>query len=161
MPCASASPPPRSAQPGLGSTRTPSERSQIALLDRRELDVGAREPPGVLVLGPVEAGASQPVRPGQLKRVMDPRSSLLGRVHEEQPAERPERLPAERCLGLLLEQKHTLTGSGELGRGDQARQPAADDDRVGVQLRVVHARDVKPSRAYSPLGWRIRLNVFR
>ena len=86
------------------------ERTQpIAFLDRRKLHVGPRELPRVIILGAVELRAAKPIRPGELKRVADASATLLGRVDHEQTAERPERLTAERRLGLLLEQKHTLT----------------------------------------------------
>ncbi len=51
---------------------------------------------------------------------------------KNQPAERPEGLAAERLLGLLVEQDDLAAGVGELGGGDQAGEPAADDDDVRV-----------------------------
>ena len=58
--------------------------------------------------------------------------ALLGGVDEEQPAERPARLTAEARLGLLLDDHDALAGVDELGGGDEAGEPSADDDGVGV-----------------------------
>ena len=70
-------------------------------------------------------------------RVADAQPPLLGAVDQEQPAERPERLAAERRLGLLVDQDDAPAGVGQLGGGDQPGQPAADDDRVvGVGART-------------------------
>jgi hypothetical protein len=85
-----------------------------------------------MIFGPVEAGAAQPVLPGQLDRVTHAHAPLLGRIDHEQPAERPERLPAEALLRLLVEQQHPLAGVGELGRGHQPRQPRTDNDHIRV-----------------------------
>ena len=108
----------------------------VALLARGELHVGTRPAPRPLVLGTVEAGAAEPVLPGELERVLDPPAALLRRVHEEQPAERPERLAAERRLGLLVEQQHAAAGVGQLGGGGQPGQAGADDDHIG--FRTAH-----------------------
>ena len=61
-----------------------------------------------------------------------PHPALLGGVDEEQPAERPERLPAQVLLRLLVEQQHPPAGVGQLGGGDQAGQAGADHDDVRV-----------------------------
>ena len=75
------------------------------LLAGREVDVGLGPLPRPEVLVAVEAGRAQPVLPGELVRVVDPQPALLGAVDEEQAAERPERLAAERGLRLLVEQR--------------------------------------------------------
>ncbi len=75
----------------------PQRAQPIALLDRRELDVGAREPPRVLILGPVEAGAPQPVRPGQLERVVDPRPCAAP-ASRRRTGRRATRTPARRVM---------------------------------------------------------------
>jgi len=56
----------------------------------------------------------------------------MGRVDEEQPAERPVRLSAEARLGLLVDDHDALAGVDEFGGGDESRQARADDDRVGL-----------------------------
>ena len=101
----------------------------------------------MLVLGSIELGAAEPIRPGKLERVVDPRPALLRRVDEEQAAERPERLPAERSLRLLVEQQHALARGDQLSRGDQPREATANDDRFGLQLRGGHA-----AAGYRPCG---------
>ena len=104
-----------------------------ALLAGGPLDVGAGPlaAPAVLV-GAVEAGAGGPVGPGEVERVAHAQAALLGAVDEEEPAERPPRLPAERRLGLLVEQDHPASRVGELGGGDETGQAGPDDDDVGV-----------------------------
>ena len=124
------------------------ERPQpIPFLDGGELDVRPREPPRLLVLGSIKLRAAQPVRPGELERVVDASPALLGRVDEEQPAQRPEGLPAERGLRLLVEQQHAFAGGDQLRRGDQASQATAHNDCFGLQRRGGHA-----AAGYRPCG---------
>jgi len=104
----------------------------LALLAGGELDICLGPSPRPGVLGAVEAGGAQPVLEGQLGRVLDADPALLGAVDEEQSAEGPEGLPAERGLGLLVEEDHAPAGVGQLGRGDEPGQAGADDDGVGV-----------------------------
>ena len=105
-----------------------------ALLAGREVDVGLRPAARPLVLGPVEARRAQPVLPRELARVADAHPPLLGAVDEEEPAERPEGLTTERALGLLVDEDDPAARVGELGRGHEAGQSAADDDRVRVPV---------------------------
>ena len=80
-----------------------------ALLAGREVDVGLGPLPRPVVLVPVEAGGAEPVLPARARgESLMPQPALLGRVDEEQPAERPERLAAEGLLGLLVEQDDAL-----------------------------------------------------
>ena len=51
---------------------------------------------------------------------------------KKQPAERPERLPAEVGRRLLLHDHDALPGVGELGGGGEAGEPGPYDDGVGV-----------------------------
>lgn len=109
------------------------------LLPGGEVHIGFRPlvRPVVLPTGiggaPVEAGRALPVLPRQLTGVLDPHQPLLGRVDQEQPAERPERLPAQIGLRLLVEEQHLAPGVHEFRRRDQPGQPAADDDHIGVR----------------------------
>ena len=116
-----------------------------ALLAGGPLDVGAGPlaAPAVLV-GAVEAGAGGPVGPGEVERVADAQAALLGAVDEEEPAERPPRLPAERRLGLLVEQDHPASRVGELGGGDETGQAGPDDDDVGVGHAGHRVRAAQP-----------------
>jgi hypothetical protein len=109
------------------------------LLPRREVDVGLGPAtrPDVLVVEPVEAGAAQPVLPGELAGVLDPQSALLRRVDEEQPAEGPVRLTAEVLLGLLVDEDHPPTGVDQFATGDEPGQPGPDHDRICIER---HAR---------------------
>ena len=107
------------------------------LLAGGEVDVRLRPAPRPEVL----VGRSKPAVPSQSCQAsscesLDAHPPLLGAVDEEQPAERPERLAAERALRLLLEQDHAPAGVGQLGRRDQPGEPGADHDRVGVCSRA-------------------------
>jgi hypothetical protein len=55
---------------------------------------------------------------------------LLGGVDQEEPAERPEGLAAERQLALLLEDRDAPAGVGQLRGGGEAGEPGTDDDDV-------------------------------
>ena len=104
------------------------------LLARGPIDVRLCPAARPLVLGPVESGRAEPVLPGELARVLDPQAALLGAVDEEEPAERPERLPAEGLLRLLLDEDHALPGGGQLGGRDEPGKARADDDGVGLSF---------------------------
>ena len=121
-----------------------------ALLAGGEVDVGLGPAARPLVLGTVEPRRAEPVLPRQLARVVDPHPALLGAVDEEQAPERPERLAAERRLGLLLEQDHPAPGVGQLGGCDQAGQAGPDHDRIGVVLVLTSAKATSPSARRSP-----------
>lgn len=103
-----------------------------ALLPGGEVHVRLRPPAGPVVLRAVERGAAGPVLPGQLDGVPDAHPPLLGRVDQEEPAERPPRLPAEVLLRLLVQQQHPAARVGRLGGGDQAGQSGADHDHIGI-----------------------------
>ena len=79
-----------------------------------------------------ELGRTEPVGEGQLGTVPQAETALLGGVHQEQPAERPERLSAERCGGFGVQDDDPLPPAGELGGRNQARKPGSDHDDVGV-----------------------------
>ena len=110
-----------------------------SLLAGSPVDVGLGPAARPLVLGPVEAGRAEPVLPGELARVPDPQPALLRAVDEEQAAERPERLAAERLLRLLVDEDHASPGGSELRGRDEPGEPCPDDDGVGpapLQLLV-------------------------
>jgi hypothetical protein len=108
------------------------------LLTRREVDVGggplAR--PVVLARGVVDAAveprAAQPVLQREVEAVADAGAPLFGRPDEEQPAERTVRLAPEGHLGLLLDDDDPPARRGQLGGGDEAGEPGAHHDDVGV-----------------------------
>jgi hypothetical protein len=103
-----------------------------ALLAGREVDVRLRPAARPEVLLTVELGAAHPVGEGQVVAVVHPHPALLGGVDEEQPTQAPERLAAERLLGLLVDQHHRASGVRDLRRGGQAGEPVAHDDHIGV-----------------------------
>jgi len=111
-----------------------------SLLSAGPVDVGLRPAARPLVLGPVEPGRAQPVLPGELARVPDPHPALLRAVHEEQAAERPERLAAERLLRLLVDEDHVPPGRGQFRGGDEACEAGPDDDGVGLAPRRLLVR---------------------
>ncbi len=64
--------------------------------------------------------------------VLDPHPALLGRVHEEESAEGPVGLAADRLFRLLVEENHLAAGVDELrGRGEP-REARSDHDHVCV-----------------------------
>ncbi len=122
---------------GPADDREPAQAPGVqpgALLGRGEGDIGLGPLAGPEVLLAVEAGRAQPVLQGKVVAIADAHAPLLGRVDEEQAAERPERLAAQRLLRLLIEQDHLAPGLDQLGRGDQPGKPAADDDGIRVHL---------------------------
>ena len=112
-----------------------------ALLAGGEVDVGLRPAPRPVVLLAVEPGRALPVLPGQLGGVLDAHPALLGRVDEEQPAERPPGLTAEVGLALLVEQQHPAAGVRGLGCGDQPGQTGSHHDDVGVHAATLGRAD--------------------
>ena len=113
------------------------------LLTRGEVDVRLGPSPWPLVLVAVEARGAEPVLPGELAGVADAQPALLRGVDEEQPAERPVGLSAERLRRLLVEQDHPPTGVGELGGGDQPGQPGPHDDDVGIHPALASAQSAR------------------
>ena len=102
----------RSARPARAATRASRRRRSR----RRPRPSGAASRP---------PARSKPAVPSQscqreLARVLDAQPPLLGAVDEEQAAERPERLAAERRLRLLVDEDHPAAGVGQLGGGDEA-----------------------------------------
>ena len=109
----------------------------LTLLTGRERDVGLGPPARPVVALPVELRAAHPVLQGELVGVLDAHPPLLRAVDEEQSAERPERLPADALLRLLVQQQHPLARVGELGGCDEAREPGADDDDVCIHSVIL------------------------
>ena len=111
--------------------RTPWPSSHGPHVSGGEVD----EPLGPRAAPPVvgaELGGPQPVGQRELGGVLDAQAPLLGGVHQEQAAERPERLAAEDRRVLGVEQGHVLAGGEQLGGGDEPGQARADDnDGVG------------------------------
>src|SRR3954453_10144405 len=105
-----------------------------ALLPAGEVDVRLGPLARPVVFLAVEARGAQPILPSELVAVLDAQSALLGRVDEEQPAEAPERLTAERLLTFLVEQQDPTSRFGELGGCDQSGDPGSDDDDIRVHV---------------------------
>ena len=128
-----------------------------ALLTGSETDIGLRPFTRPVVFRTIEGGGAQPVLQGKVVGVANAHAPLLGRVDQEQPAERPERLAAERLLRFLVENEDFPARLGELGRGDQPREASADDDDIRVVSQcfppfcVVYPRLVPPAGA-TPLS---------
>ena len=122
-----------------GEAAVPHLAQPGALLATREVDVRLRPAARPVVLIAVEAGAAEPVLPGELVRVANAHPPLLRRAHHEQAAERPERLPAERRLGLLLEEDDPLARVGQLRGRDEPGEPRANDDGVRVHDAILSA----------------------
>ena len=88
-----------------------------------EGDVSLRPLPRPEILFAIERGRAHPVLERQRVRVANAQASLLGRVDQENAAERPESLAAQRLLGLLIEHDDLLARVDQLGRGDEAGEP--------------------------------------
>ena len=73
-----------------------------------------------------------------------------GAVDEEEAAERPERLAAERLLGLLVDEDHPPAGVRELGRRDEPGEARPDDDRRRPRSRAECSRTDLPTRDATP-----------
>src|SRR5258706_104755 len=82
-----------------------------------------------------------PIAQREIARVVHAKAALLGRVDHQQTAERPERLTTQGRRGLLIEQDHALPGVGDLGGRDEAREPRADDDDIGVHAPLAALHD--------------------
>ena len=108
-----------------------------ALFAGREGDIGLRPAPRPEIFVAVETRRSHPVLQRQVKTVLDAEPALFGAVDQEQSAERPEGLAAEALLALLVDHDDALAGIGDFGRGDQARQPAADHNYVRIVSHCV------------------------
>ena len=122
---------------GPADDREPSQAHLVqpgALLAGGEGDVGLGPAARPVVLRPVEAGGAHPVLQRQVVAVADAQAALLGRIHEHEAAERPERLAAEDLLGLLVEEDDALAGVDQLSSRHEAGEPAADHDRIGIHV---------------------------
>ncbi|BDZ63154.1 hypothetical protein GCM10025877_00920 [Agromyces mangrovi Wang et al. 2018] len=103
-----------------------------ALLAGGELEVGVGPPTSPEVVVAVESGRPVPVLTGQCERVVHAHRALFGRVDEEEPAERPPGLTAERRLGLLFDDDDAAPLLGELGGGDETGETGPHHDRIGM-----------------------------
>ena len=121
LPCPSARPSPRSAQPTTGKSRWPCSCSHDALLAGGEVEVrlGPLARPEVLV--PVELGRTHPVLRRELEAVLDAHPALLRAVDEEEPAEAPEGLAAEGLLALLVDEHDPLAARRRARRWRRVR----------------------------------------
>ena len=97
-----------------------------------EVRLGPLPAPLVFVFA-VELGAGEPVLPGEVVRVLDAHATLLGSVDQEEPAERPPGLTAQRRLGLLFEHDDSLACFDEFGGCDEARQSRAHHDHISLR----------------------------
>ena len=137
LPWPCARPPPRSAQPTTGNQRMP-----IACSHGRISPAAKSMKASATLRGQWSSGRSncaEPIQSCKRKRVAvaNAHAPLLRAVDEEQAAERPEGLAAERILAFLFEDDDLLAGVAELGRRDQPAQAAADDDDVCVSHRFL------------------------
>ena len=110
-------------------------------LARREIHIGLGPAARPVILIAVEAGRAEPILQRKVARVAHAHAALLGRVDEEQPAERPEGLAAERAFRLLIENDDLPARVGQLSRGDQTRKPGADHNGVCVHARPRNDRE--------------------
>ena len=119
--------------PHHGKEAQPHAVKPRALFAGRELEVRVSPAPAPVILRAIEARAAGPVESREFERVADAEPSLLRRVHQEQSAQRPEGLPAERGFRLLLDDDHAAAGIGKLGGCREAREARSDHDGVGIR----------------------------
>ncbi len=103
-----------------------------AFFARRERHIGFRPAPRPEIFIAVKTRRSHPVLQSELVAVLDAEPALFRRIHQEQPAERPEGLAAEALFALLIDHDDALAGIGNLRRGDQAREAPADHNYVRI-----------------------------
>ena len=119
----------------------------VAFLARGKRHIGLGPAPRPVIVVAVEAGRPHPVLQRQVVTVLDAEPALLGRINQEQSAERPEGLAAEALLALLLDHDDASAGVGNFGRRDQAREPAADHNDISL---IGHRFAPLPSTGLKP-----------
>ena len=125
---------PRSVQPATASRRRRSPRTP---------------PPTAAASGPPagRSRAAQPVGQRQLGRVVDPQPPLLGGVDQEQPAERPVRLAAERLPAAR--RRRMITERPASASSTAATSPTGRADDDDVRVHDVDAARSRSNRAES------------
>ncbi len=118
--------------PDHGEEPQPHPPQPCALLAGGEGDVRLGPPLRPVILDAIELGAAHPVGQRQVEAVRDAHPSLLRGVDEEQPAQAPERLAAQRLLALLVDDDHAPAGVRDLRGGGEAGQTVTYDDDIGV-----------------------------
>ena len=83
-----------------------------------------------MVVVAVEARGPHPVLQCEIVGILNAEPALLGRVHQEESAERPKGLSAKALFAFLVDDDDALAGVCDFGCRDQSRQSAADHDYV-------------------------------
>lgn len=96
----------------------------------REVHVRLRPLSRPVILVAIEPCSSDPVLPRELDRIPDPHPALLGGIHEEQSAQRPECLTTQSLFRLLLENDYVPAIRRKLGCGNKTSESRADYDCV-------------------------------
>ena len=123
----------------------------LPLLPRGEADVRLGPAPRPVVAVPVELGAAHPVLEGEVVGVLDAHPTLLGGVHQEQPAERPERLATEALLAAPgPAAAPDLPASASSAVATSPASPGSDDDDV-----CIHVGDPDTRGRSARLGHRV------
>mmetsp|Transcript_26837 Transcript_26837/g.48474 ORF Transcript_26837/g.48474 Transcript_26837/m.48474 type:complete len:247 (-) Transcript_26837:16-756(-) len=100
-------------------------------LPRSELQIGFRCLSRVGILRSVELRRPHPIGKRQFRTVFDAHTTLFGRIHHEQPAQRPERLPAKALSTFLVQHQHFATSACGLISRHKPCQAAANDNHIG------------------------------
>ena len=96
----------------------------------REVDVGLGASARPEIFRAIELRRAKPVLQGEVPAVTDAEPPLLGTVYEEQAAERPEGLAAERILALLFDDRDAPAGVGQFGGRHETGEPAAHHNGI-------------------------------
>lgn len=108
----------------------------VALLARRERDIGFSPFARPVILLAIETGGAHPVLQCEVGGILDAKPALLRRIDQKQSAERPEGLAANALFPFLVEHDDALARVGDLGCGDQACQPGANHDHIRIVSHV-------------------------
>ena len=96
-----------------------------------------------MILVAIEACSTPPILQRKLIGIPDAEPALLGRVDQEQAAERPERLATKVLLAFLIDDDDALAGVGKLGCGNKTGKARTHHDHIGI---VSHCRLHAPPR---------------
>ena len=111
-----------------------------------EGEVGERPFAAPVILRAVELGGAHPVLAGERGAVVNAQPALLGRVDEEQAAERPPGLTAQARLRLLFDDDDVLARVDEFGSRDEPGETGSDDQGVGAIRHRLSFRSWGPAR---------------
>ena len=85
---------------------------------------------GPRVILPIKLRTAHPITKSKIVTVFDAHSALFWCVDHEQPAQAPERLTAQKMLGLLIDDDYLFAPVPQFCCGCQTGQAATDDNCI-------------------------------